>query len=74
MIVFTLTERFFLADQYGLNLLFFPNKYLDAFSNLNTITYKSSLTQKKMYNKTDAIFNIYGKNGINPWHFFWILT
>ena len=31
-----------------------------------TITYKSNLTPKKMYNKTDAIFSIYGKNGINP--------
>ena len=33
---------------------------------LYTITYKSSLTRKKLYNKTDAIFSIYGKNGINP--------
>ena len=33
---------------------------------LLTITYKSSLTQKKLYNKTDAIFSIYGKNGIIP--------
>ena len=41
---------------------------------LDTITYKWSLTPKKLYNKTDAIFSIYGKNGINPWHFFWILT
>ena len=41
---------------------------------LYTITYKSSLTRKKLYTKTDAIFSIYGKNGINPWHFFWILT
>ena len=31
-----------------------------------TITYKLSLTQKKLYNKTDAIFSIYRKNGINP--------
>ena len=41
---------------------------------LDTIPYKSSLTQKNLYNITDAIFSIYGKNGINPWHFFWILT
>ena len=39
-----------------------------------TITYKSRLTQKKLYKKTDAIFSIYGRNGINPWHFFLILT
>ena len=26
----------------------------------NTITYKSRLTQKKLYKKTDAIFSIYG--------------
>ena len=25
---------------------------------------------KKMAQKTDAIFSIYGKNGIIPWHFF----
>ena len=31
-----------------------------------TITYKLRLTQKKLYKKTDAIFSIYGKNGINP--------
>ena len=37
---------------------------------LYTITYKSRLTQKKLHKKTDAIFSIYGKNGINPWHFF----
>ena len=41
---------------------------------LNTITYKSRLTQKKLYKETDAIFSIYGKNGIIPWHFFWILS
>ena len=35
-----------------------------------TITYKSRLTQKKLYKKTDAIFSIYGRNGIKPWHFF----
>ena len=35
-----------------------------------TITYKSSLTQKKLYKKTNAIFSMYGKNGIIPWHFF----
>ena len=40
----------------------------------HTITYKSRLTQKKLHKKTDAIFSIYGKNGIIPWHFFWILT
>ena len=39
-----------------------------------TITYKSRLTQKKLHKKNDAIFSIYGKNGINPWHFFWILS
>ena len=27
---------------------------------LNTITYKSMLTQKKLHKKTDAIFSIYG--------------
>ena len=32
----------------------------------NTITYKSRLTPKKLYKKTDAIFSIYGRNGINP--------
>ena len=26
--------------------------------------------KKKLHKKTDAIFSIYGKNGINPWHFF----
>ena len=36
----------------------------------NTITYKSSLTPQKMYKKTNAIFSMYGKNGIIPWHFF----
>ena len=25
---------------------------------------------KKLHKKTDAIFSIYGKNGIMPWHFF----
>ena len=24
---------------------------------------------KKLYKKTDAIFSIYGRNGIIPWHF-----
>ena len=33
---------------------------------LYTITYKSRLTQKKLHKKNDAIFSIYGKNGINP--------
>ena len=33
---------------------------------LNTITYKSRLTQKKLHKKTNAIFSIYGKNGIIP--------
>ena len=41
---------------------------------LYTITYKSRLTQKKLHKKTNAIFSIYGKNGINPWHFFLILS
>ena len=27
---------------------------------MHTITYKSRLTQKKLYKKTDAIFSIYG--------------
>ena len=40
----------------------------------HTITYKSRLTQKKLHKKTDATFSIYGRNGINPWDFFWILT
>ena len=35
-----------------------------------TITYKCILTQKELYKKADAIFSIFGKNGINPWHFF----
>ena len=35
-------------------------------SPLYTITYKWSLTQKKLDNKTDAIFSMYGKNRINP--------
>ena len=34
------------------------------------ITYKSRLTQTKLHKKNDAIFSIYGKNGIMPWHFF----
>ena len=25
---------------------------------------------KKIVQKTDAIFSIYGRHGINPWHFF----
>ena len=37
---------------------------------IRTITYKSRLTQKKLHKKNNAIFSIYGKNGINPWHFF----
>ena len=40
---------------------------------LLTITYKSSLTQKKLYNKTDAIFSMYGKTGLTH-DIFWILT
>ena len=40
------------------------------FSTNYTITYKSRLTQKKWQKKPDAIFSIYGKNGIIPWHFF----
>ena len=43
-------------------------KYTSSISRQNlmyTITYKSSLTPQKMYNKTDAIFSIYGKNRIN---------
>jgi hypothetical protein len=43
-------------------------------NHIHTITYKSRLTQKKLHKKTDAIFSIYGKNGIIPWHFFWILS
>ena len=31
---------------------------------------KYILTQKKLYKKTDAIFSIYGKNGINHDIFF----
>ena len=30
--------------------------------------------QKKLDKKPDAIFSIYGRNGINPWFFFLILT
>ena len=37
---------------------------------LFTITYKSSLTPKKLYNKTDAIFSIYGKKRDYPMTFF----
>ena len=33
---------------------------LDFSTQLYTITYKSRLTQKKLYKKTDAIFSIYG--------------
>ena len=33
---------------------------------INTITQKSRLTPKKQHNKTDAIFSIYGRNGIIP--------
>jgi len=36
----------------------------------HTITYKSRLTQTKLYKKRDAIFSIYERNGIMPWHFF----
>ena len=31
-------------------------------------------TSKKLHKKTDAIFSIYGKNRIIPWHFFWNLS
>ena len=37
---------------------------------LFTIIYKSRLTPNKLYKKTDAILSIYGRNRINPWHFF----
>ena len=45
-------------------------KIIDYVNLKITITYKSRLTQKKLHKKTDAIFSIYGRNGINPWHFF----
>ena len=35
-----------------------PKTYKTA--RAHTITYKSRLTQKKLYKKTDAIFSIYG--------------
>ena len=54
-------------------ILDIENSQSTVFS-FDTITYKSSLTQKKLYKKTNAIFSMYGKNGIIPWHFFWILT
>ena len=37
--------------------------------NFNTTTYKSSLTQKKLYKKTNAIFSIYGKKRDYPMTF-----
>ena len=40
----------------------------DAF--IDTTTYKSRLTQKKMYKNTDAIFSIYGKTGLSHDIFF----
>ena len=44
-----------------------PNlNFKRAFQVRYTITYKSSLTQKKLYKKTNAIFSMYGKNGIIP--------
>ena len=46
-----------------------PSIYLSG-TDLNTITYKFRLTQKKLHTKTDAIYSIYGRNGINPWHVF----
>ena len=36
----------------------------------NTITYKSSLTPKKLYKKTNAIFSIYEKTGLSHDIFF----
>ena len=36
------------------------NKNMNEFMHSYTITYKSRLTQKKLYKKTDAIFSIYG--------------
>ena len=70
IINFKLTTKYWFSKRW-------KSKYLSTCTKtrtLCTITYKSSLTQKKFYNKTDTIFSIYGKNGINPWHFFWIVT
>ena len=59
------------------NLSRFVNFYCLSFTktllsptHCDTITSKSRLTQKKCSKKTDAIFSIYGTNGIIPWHFF----
>ena len=70
----TQCRQFFLANTFptGRMAVLLLSRNTDSL--LDIITYKSNLTQKKLYNKTDAIFSIYGKNGINPWHFFWILT
>ena len=50
-------------------ILDIENSQSTVFS-FDTITYKSSLTPQKMYKKTNAIFSMYGKNGIIPWLFF----
>ena len=41
-------------------------KKMTEWMTVDTITYKSRLTPKKLYKKTDAIFSIYWRNGINP--------
>ena len=51
--------------------IFFFNLFLFQYY---TTTYKSRLTQKKLHKKTDAIFSIYGKTGIIPWHLFQIFS
>ena len=43
-------------------------------SNINHYHLQVQANPKKMAQKTDAIFSIYGKNGIIPWHFFQILS
>ena len=57
--------------QCGLDNFAFYVLYTNPASTLlHTITYKSRLTSKKWHKKTDAIFSIFVRNGINPWHFF----
>ena len=64
-----------LQNQFLVNTPLFLHFLLQKYNGaveyyLYTITYKSRLTPKKWHKKTDAIFSIYGKNGIIPWHFF----
>jgi hypothetical protein len=56
----------YFAIEISLPLAVEPKGNCPQLVSLDTITYKSRLTQKKLYKKTDAIFSIYGRNGINP--------